>query len=68
MIVLILLNNWIYVLFGVVGGEVGVFGCNMIEWVDGMVEVFDYIGCVQMVLGDVFVVEMLGGGGYGVVG
>jgi 5-oxoprolinase (ATP-hydrolysing) len=51
--------------FGMAGGEPGAPGGNRVERADGRVEALDHIGSVEMGVGDVFVVETPGGGGYG---
>ncbi|WGM48788.1 hypothetical protein KOAAANKH_03695 [Brevundimonas sp. NIBR10] len=51
--------------FGAAGGEAGVVGINSVERVDGTVEVLGSTAEVAMAVGDVFVVETPGGGGYG---
>ncbi len=51
--------------FGLEGGGAGALGVNRVERADGRVEVLDHIGQVEMGVGDVFVVETPGGGGFG---
>jgi 5-oxoprolinase (ATP-hydrolysing) len=52
--------------FGMAGGSAGQPGINRVERADGRIEALDHIGSVEMVPGDVFVIETPGGGGYGV--
>jgi 5-oxoprolinase (ATP-hydrolysing) len=61
----ILSNNRIYAPFGMAGGEPGAKGRNLVERADGTVEELGHIGKVDMLPGDVFVIETPGGGGYG---
>ncbi|MGB7439657.1 MAG: hydantoinase B/oxoprolinase family protein [Coleofasciculaceae cyanobacterium] len=65
MIASILSNRRTTVPLGLAGGESGLPGENRLERVDGGVEVLGSIAQVQMGVGDVFVVETPGGGGYG---
>ncbi len=51
--------------FGMAGGEPGQVGINRIERADGSVEHLSHIGSADMAVGDVFVIETPGGGGYG---
>lgn len=51
--------------FGADGGEPGAVGVNRIERADGTVEPLDATAEVQMGIGDVFVIETPGGGGFG---
>ena len=51
--------------FGMAGGEVGQCGINRVERVDGSVETLKHIGSAEMAVGDAFVIETPGGGGYG---
>ncbi|MBJ7486480.1 hydantoinase B/oxoprolinase family protein, partial [Brevundimonas sp.] len=51
--------------FGAAGGEPGAVGINSVERVDGKVEVLGSTAEVAMAVGDVFVIETPGGGGYG---
>jgi 5-oxoprolinase (ATP-hydrolysing) len=60
----ILSNNRIVAPFGMDGGEAGALGVNYVERADGTVQTLGHIGKVEMGLGDVFVVETPGGGGY----
>ncbi|MCY7387425.1 MAG: hydantoinase B/oxoprolinase family protein [Burkholderiales bacterium] len=52
--------------FGMEGGEVGGLGKTWIERVDGSRTALSYSDETQMNVGDVFVLETPGGGGYGV--
>jgi 5-oxoprolinase (ATP-hydrolysing) len=61
----ILSNNRIYPPFGMAGGSPGALGKNRVERADGSVEELAHIGKVEMGVGDVFVIETPGGGGYG---
>jgi 5-oxoprolinase (ATP-hydrolysing) len=61
----ILSNNRIFAPFGMAGGEPGEKGRNLVLRADGRVEELGHIGKVDMLAGDVFVVETPGGGGYG---
>jgi 5-oxoprolinase (ATP-hydrolysing) len=61
----ILSNNRIHAPFGMAGGEPGAKGRNLVLRADGRVEELGHIGKVDMQVGDVFVVETPGGGGYG---
>ncbi len=54
--------------FGGSGGDAGAVGVNRVERADGTVEPLDHIGQVQMGVGDVFVIETPGGGGWGALG
>jgi 5-oxoprolinase (ATP-hydrolysing) len=51
--------------FGLAGGQPGLPGINRIERADGRREPLGHIGSVEMQVGDVFVIETPGGGGYG---
>jgi 5-oxoprolinase (ATP-hydrolysing) len=51
--------------FGADSGEPGASGINRIERADGTVETLDATAEVRMAVGDVFVIETPGGGGYG---
>jgi 5-oxoprolinase (ATP-hydrolysing) len=51
--------------FGQAGGEPGTPGRNRVERADGRVEELSHIGSVQVGVGDVFVIETPGGGGFG---
>jgi 5-oxoprolinase (ATP-hydrolysing) len=61
----ILSNNRIYPPFGMAGGSPGALGINRVERADGSVEQLAHIGKVEMGVGDLFVIETPGGGGYG---
>jgi 5-oxoprolinase (ATP-hydrolysing) len=61
----ILSNNRIYPPFGMAGGSPGALGRNWVERADGRIEQLAHIGKVEMDVGDVFVIETPGGGGYG---
>ncbi|MCF2145211.1 hydantoinase B/oxoprolinase family protein [Desmonostoc muscorum LEGE 12446] len=51
--------------FGLNGGEVGKVGRNWIQRQNGSEESLDSTGTVEMNVGDVFVIETPGGGGFG---
>ncbi|MCC6195155.1 MAG: hydantoinase B/oxoprolinase family protein, partial [Burkholderiales bacterium] len=51
--------------FGAGGGEAGAPGRNWVERTDGTVESFGATHKVDMGVGDVFVIETPGGGGFG---
>ena len=53
--------------FGMAGGEAGAPGRNSVERASGEVEELDHIASVEVGIGDVFVIETPGGGGYGAV-
>jgi 5-oxoprolinase (ATP-hydrolysing) len=61
----ILSNNRIYAPFGMAGGEPAARGVNTVVRADGRVEQVGHIGKVEMDVGDMFVIETPGGGGYG---
>lgn len=61
----ILSNNRIHAPFGMAGGEAAQRGRNRVERADGRVEELGHIGKTDMGVGDVFVIETPGGGGYG---
>jgi 5-oxoprolinase (ATP-hydrolysing) len=61
----ILSNNRAVAPFGQAGGEPGTPGRNRVERADGRVEELSHIGSVQVGVGDVFVIETPGGGGFG---
>ena len=61
----ILSNNRVHAPFGMAGGAPGAKGINRVERADGSVEELGHIGKVEMGVGDVFVIETPGGGGYG---
>ena len=52
--------------FGLNGGEAGKVGRNWIERQDGTLEYLEGTATVEMLPGDVFVIETPGGGGFGV--
>ena len=51
--------------FGMAGGGAGAPGRNRVERASGEVEELDHIASIEVVSGDVFVVDTPGGGGYG---
>ncbi|CUA98127.1 hydantoinase B/oxoprolinase family protein [Thiomonas bhubaneswarensis] len=51
--------------FGLQGGQPGAVGVNRVERADGRIEVLPGCASVDMQLGDVFVIETPGGGGFG---
>ena len=61
----ILSNNRTVAPFGLAGGEPGKAGRNTVERSDGRIEELTHIGSVPMGVGDVFVIETPGGGGFG---
>jgi 5-oxoprolinase (ATP-hydrolysing) len=61
----ILSNGRIYPAFGMAGGQPGAVGINRVERKDGSIEMLEHIGSTEMGVGDVFVIETPGGGGYG---
>ena len=61
----ILSNNRIHAPFGMAGGQEAQRGRNLVERADGRVEVLGHIGKTDMGVGDVFVIETPGGGGFG---
>ncbi|MBE9007156.1 hydantoinase B/oxoprolinase family protein [Fortiea sp. LEGE XX443] len=61
----ILSNHRIVAPFGLFDGEVGKVGKNYVEKCDGTVEDLGSKAVVEMNVGDVFVIETPGGGGYG---
>jgi 5-oxoprolinase (ATP-hydrolysing) len=61
----ILSNNRIHAPFGMAGGGPGERGRNLVVRADGRVEELGHIGKTDMGVGDVFVIETPGGGGYG---
>ncbi|CAH0192281.1 Acetophenone carboxylase gamma subunit [Massilia sp. Bi118] len=61
----ILSNNRIHAPFGMAGGEPAEKGRNLVVRADGSVEELGHIGKVDMQVGDMFVIETPGGGGYG---
>ncbi len=62
----ILSNHRVVSPFGLQGGEAGKVGRNYIERSDGTVEELGSKAVVEMNVGDMFVIETPGGGGYGV--
>ncbi len=61
----ILSNGRVAGAFGMAGGAAGLPGINRVERADGGSEPLGHIGSVEMGVGDVFVIETPGGGGYG---
>ena len=61
----ILSNNRRQGAFGAAGGLPGEPGRNRVLRADGRIETLDHIGQVEMGVGDVFVIDTPGGGGYG---
>jgi 5-oxoprolinase (ATP-hydrolysing) len=61
----ILSNNRHQGAFGMAGGGAGLPGINRVERADGESLRLDHIASVEMGVGDVFVIESPGGGGYG---
>jgi 5-oxoprolinase (ATP-hydrolysing) len=61
----ILSNNRLHAPFGMQGGKPGKSGRNYVERVDGSIEELPFVAKTQMQVGDVFVVETPGGGGFG---
>ena len=61
----ILSNGRVVPAFGMAGGEAGALGINRVERADGSVEALGHIGSTEMAVGDVFVIETPGGGGFG---
>lgn len=51
--------------FGLAGGEAGKVGKNSVQRHNGTVEILGSTATVEMLAGDVFVIETPGGGGYG---
>jgi 5-oxoprolinase (ATP-hydrolysing) len=51
--------------FGLAGGACGALGANRVERVDGSIEHLSATAAVDMLPGDVFVIETPGGGGFG---
>ncbi len=64
----ILSNGRVAGAFGMAGGAAGLPGINRVERADGSSELLGHIGSVEMAVGDVFVIETPGGGGYGPAG
>ncbi|MDT7837155.1 hydantoinase B/oxoprolinase family protein [Aquabacterium sp. OR-4] len=61
----ILSNGRVHPAFGLAGGAPGAPGINRVERADGTVQALAHIGSVPMAVGDVFVIETPGGGGWG---
>ncbi len=61
----ILSNGRYHGAFGMAGGSAGAPGLNRVERADGTVLELDHIASVDVVAGDVFVIETPGGGGFG---
>ncbi|KNZ32424.1 MAG: 5-oxoprolinase [Methylibium sp. NZG] len=61
----ILSNGRVAGAFGMAGGAAGLPGINRVERADGSVVPLGHIGSVEVGVGDVFVIETPGGGGYG---
>jgi len=61
----ILSNNRIHAPFGMAGGQPAGRGRNLVERANGRVDQLAHIGKTDMGVGDVFVIETPGGGGYG---
>jgi len=61
----ILSNGRIVPAFGMAGGAPGALGINRVERANGAQQTLEHIGSAEMAVGDVFVVETPGGGGYG---
>ena len=53
--------------FGLAGGGDGAAGINRVDRADGTLETFGATATVELALGDVFVIETPGGGGFGEV-
>ncbi len=51
--------------FGLAGGKAGKIGRNAVERNDGTIEELPGTATVEMNLGDIFIIETPGGGGYG---
>jgi 5-oxoprolinase (ATP-hydrolysing) len=61
----ILANHRVIPPFGLYGGEAGMVGRNYVKRCEGMIEELGSKGVVKMQVGDTFVIETPGGGGYG---
>jgi 5-oxoprolinase (ATP-hydrolysing) len=61
----ILSNNRIHAPFGMAGGGPAAKGLNSVVRADGSVEQLPHIGKTDMAVGDMFVIETPGGGGFG---
>jgi 5-oxoprolinase (ATP-hydrolysing) len=65
MIASILSNGRLTGAFGMAGGKTGQVGRNYVRRTNGVEEQLGHIGSTAMNVGDVFVIETPGGGGYG---
>ena len=61
----ILSNNRIHAPFGMAGGEPGETGRNYVLRADGRIDELAHVDKTTMQIGDIFVIETPGGGGYG---
>jgi 5-oxoprolinase (ATP-hydrolysing) len=61
----ILSNNRIHAPFGMAGGEPGETGRNYVLRADGCIDELAHVDKTTMQIGDIFVIETPGGGGYG---
>jgi len=61
----ILANHRIVPPYGMDGGDPGAPGRNWVERTDGTIDEFGATDIRQMTVGDVFVIETPGGGGFG---
>jgi 5-oxoprolinase (ATP-hydrolysing) len=61
----ILSNGRIHPAFGTAGGEPGAPGRNIVERLDGRIEVLRHADKAELEAGEVFIVETPGGGGFG---
>jgi 5-oxoprolinase (ATP-hydrolysing) len=61
----ILSNNRIHAPFGMAAGAAGAKGRNTVIRSDGRIEEIPHVGRTEMGVGDIFVIETPGGGGYG---
>jgi 5-oxoprolinase (ATP-hydrolysing) len=61
----ILSNNRVHAPFGMAGGSPGERGLNTVVRADGSAEQLGHIGKTDMAVGDIFIIETPGGGGYG---
>lgn len=61
----ILSNGRTHGAFGMAGGRPGAVGVNHVERADGRIEALNHSAQTEMAVGDVFVIETPGGGGYG---
>lgn len=62
----VLSNGRLHGAFGMAGGAAGATGINRVERTDGSVLSLDHIASVARGVGDVFVIETPGFGGFGV--